>query len=145
MSIDPIGAAALAAVLILCLGFVFYRIRAGHARYGDFVYRRSEQPAPYWFTTLFPPAAVFLLSLALTTSMGEDDLRFDQGVSWSLWTILFGFGLIRALQTGSAGVGRVGFARSEEPREYWMIVFLYAAAEALVIFMLVHTLAVPPG
>jgi hypothetical protein len=145
MSIDPLRAAALAAVFILCLGFVSYRIWAGHARYGDFVYKRSEEPVPYWFTVLLPPAAFFLLSLALIVDMGEKDFRFDQAVSWSLWTTLFGFGLIRALQTGRAGVGRASFARREEPREYWAIVLLYTAAEALAIFMLIHALSLPPS
>jgi hypothetical protein len=144
MSIEPIRAAALAAVFILCLGFVFYRVRIGHVRYGDFVYRRSDEPAPYWFTVLFPPVAVVLLSMALAVDMGDNDFRFDQTVSWSLWAILFGFGLIRALQTGRAGVGRVCFARPEEPREYWIIVLLYAAMEAVVIFMLFEVLSLPP-
>ena len=145
MTIDPIAAAALAATGLLCLGFAGYRIAVGHARYGDFVYRRSEEPVPYWFTVLFPPSAIFLLSLALITDMGENDFRFDQAASWSLWTTLFGFGLIRALQTGRAGVGRVHFARDEEPREYWIIVLLYAAVEVLMIFMLFKVLSLPPN
>lgn len=144
MSIQPVMAAALAAVAILCIGLVYYRIRVGHVRHGPVVYTRSEKPTEFWFSILLPPAAMFLIVLAMATDMGSNDFRFDQSVIWLLGAILMGFLLIRALQTGFAGGHSTSFARREEPREFWIIVALYVALEALAIFMLFQVLSLPP-
>lgn len=145
MSIDSIRAAALAAVALFCAGHIVYRVRAGTVRHGDVVYTRSDHPAGFWFSVLFPTGAMVLLAVAMATDVGSDDFRFDQSVTWFLGMILIGFLLIRALQTGYAGGHRIGFERREEPREYWIIVLLYVAAESLATFMLVQALRLPPS
>jgi phosphate/sulfate permease len=145
MSIDPIMAAVLAAVILSIAGVAFYRIRAGHVRHGEVVYTSSDQPAEFWFSVLFPTAAMLLIAVAMATDMGSNDFRFDQSVTWVLGMVLIGFLLIRALQTGYAGGHRISFARREEPREFWIIILLYGAAEALATFMLFQVLSVPPG
>jgi hypothetical protein len=84
-----------------------------------------------------------LLSLSLATDMGSNDFRFDESVQWSLWAILFGFLLTRALQTGCAGGQQINFKRRDDPREYWIIVLFYVTAALVAIFMLVRALDSP--
>jgi hypothetical protein len=144
MTVQPIMAAALAAVVLFCVGYIFYRSRTGYVRHGAVVYTRSEKPVEFWFSALFPPAALFLLAFSATTDMGRNDYRFDHSVLWLLGAILIGFLLIRALQTGHAGGPEISFARSEEPREFWLILLFYAAVEGLMLFMLFLVLSLPP-
>jgi hypothetical protein len=144
MGINPIMGVAAIAVSLLCIGLVLHRIRTGRFRYGTSVYTRSETPVEYWFGLLFPAGVLMLLSLSLATDMGSNDFRFDQSVFWSIWATFMGFLLTRALQTGFAGGQQISFARSDEPREFWIIVLLYAIAEAVAVWMLFKVLSLPP-
>lgn len=140
MSIDPIMGVAAMAISLFCVGLVFHRVRTGRLRYGTSVYTRAETPVAFWFGVLFPAVALVLLSLSLATDMASNDFRFDQSVQWSLWAILFGFLLTRALQTGCAGGQQINFKRRDDPREYWIIILLYGAVEVAAILMLFKAL-----
>ena len=103
-------------------------LRRGRSRFGGAVYSRDAQPVEYWFSVLLPLLFSPLLLLALFLPGEPLPLAYLSNI---MIATIPAFWVVRALQTGRAGVAQVEFERALGPREYWLILGFTAAGAAL--------------
>lgn len=127
--------ALLAAVVLFDIYVVARALRTGILGFGSHAKHRLSDPVDYWFHLALAAAAVpaFAWIGWSVLQNPEEALRpggFDAIAA--LAAAAFAFGLLRSLWTGVVGTGTLEFSRIEEPREYWILIALFAAAFLLV-------------
>lgn len=128
MSTNHVMSLALFSMLTIMLSWqVAKGLRTGRLKSGAVIYERGEQPAEFWSNLAFSAIVIaILLWLLAETVLDASDPRAASFLPFAL-AAFAAFEVIRGIQTGSTGFGRSRFSRGAAPRQYWGLLFAYAA------------------
>jgi hypothetical protein len=98
---------------------VVQSLASGLYRHGDSLYHRREEPADYWFQIVW---SVVLIAGFLYVAIAENGLRFPITI---LAVPPVVFWLIRSLARNEVSfANELLFVRDEQPKQYWLAIFV---------------------